>query len=60
MRAPAKGRKFAKGVGISLRLTPEELARLQKVASDQDRTLSSVCRRLILRGLPDEERLGKQ
>lgn len=59
MREPAKGRNGPGYTGsttmISFRLTREELARIQKVATDQDRSVSNICRRLILRGLPAEE-----
>jgi len=49
----------AEATMISIRLTNAVLARLRRVAADQDRTLSAVCRRLIVRGLPDEERQPK-
>ena len=64
MRALAKGRQGSTYQGastlVSIRLTKVDIDRLRKVASDQDRSLSAVCRRLIMRGLPDEEALDRE
>jgi hypothetical protein len=55
-REMARGRRTeGNATTITIRLTKADLARIRAVALAQDRTLSAVCRRLILRGLPAEE-----
>jgi hypothetical protein len=44
---------------IYLRLLPEEHAKIEKLAKREQRSLSSVCRLALLRGLADCERSKK-
>ena len=61
--APKSARRAPNGVvtnkPIPLRLMPDERAKVEKLAAREQRSLASVCRLALLRGLADCERSKK-
>lgn len=50
-----KPKLHAKRVVLTVRLTPEQLARLRKVAAERKRTASEIARFFIEKGLKEME-----